>query len=320
VGGGVPGALRRLYAYSRGGRGTGSYGYSDSYGYGYGYGYEYGNAATGREKSRATAEGSAGIGQEVPDGADPSSSKTRIELMPDKHPRSVVAEAYRTFRNSVLLSRAGGLKSIVVTSALPREGKTTTAVNLAVVLGQLGKKVLLVDGDLHHRRVHEVLGISNRIGLVTILTDAKVKSQEAVLRSGVPNVAVLTAGPSSPNPSALLTSEGMKQILRAARDNFDYVVIDSPPVLVVSDAMILGHDADGVVLCVRAGDTPREEVIRARDRLVRSGSNLLGVLLNALPEGVAAGSYGAPYRAEGNLVNDAYGHVGDERPPATDRT
>jgi Mrp family chromosome partitioning ATPase len=115
----------------------------------------------------------------------------------------------------------------------------------------------------------------------------------------------------------------MKQLLGAARDSFDYIVIDSPPILVVSDGMVLGHDADGVVLCVRAGDTPREEVIRARDRLVRSGSNLLGVLLNALPEGVAAGSYGAPYSylrgEDGTWTKDAYGQPAEETPAATDR-
>ena len=277
----VPRALQRLYYYSRKDRGGGAYSYAIGYGYGGALGKK---PPKGADTTESTESG------EIP------AAPKQIELMPHRHPRSVVAEAYRTLRNALLLSRAGGVKTIVVTSALQGEGKTATAVNLAVVLGQLGKKVLLVDGDLHRQRIHEVLRMPNRVGLVTILTDATVRGKDAIQASGVPNVAVLTGGPSSPNPSALVSSEGMARILRAARETFDYVVIDSPPVLVVSDSMLLSHEADGVVLCVRAGDTPREEVIRARDRLVRSGSNLLGVVLNGFGEGGGMeGDGGTPY-------------------------
>ena len=183
-----------------------------------------------------------------------------------------------------VMSRLGGA----------REGKTTTAVNLAVVLGQLGKRVLLIDGDLHKPRLHETMSVSNRVGLVSVLAEG-VEASKAIQRAGVPGVNVLTSGPMSPNPSVLLASEAMAKLLAAARNSADYVVVDSPPVNLVADALILSNLADGVVLCVQGGVTPRETVLRARDALRRAGANVLGVLINAVPEegaGYGYGSYG----------------------------
>ena len=214
----------------------------------------------------------------------------QIELLPQAHPRSTVAEAYRAFRTALLLSRAGGVKCIVVTSSLPGEGKTSTCVNLAVVLAQLGKRVLLVDADLHKPRVHEIFKISNRVGLVSLLVE-NTDPGLVITQTIVKNLFVVPAGPMSPNPSALLSSPVMKAFLENAKQNFDYVVIDAPPVGAVADAILLGHVADGTVLCVRGGHTAREHVNRVRDRLVRSDVRILGVLINNLEEDTSPYGY-----------------------------
>jgi polysaccharide biosynthesis transport protein len=239
--------------------------------------YSYGYAALRRKKKAATKRAAA---------------VTSIELLPSTHPRSSVAESYRAFRTSLLLSRAGGLKSIVITSTGPGEGKTSTAVNLAVVLAQLGKRVLLVDGDLHKPRVHEIFKISNRMGLVSILAE-NIDPGLATVPTSIPKLSVVPAGPLSPNPSALLSSDNMKRFLAHAGENFDFVVIDAAPVAAVADAILIGYLVDGAVLCVRGGVTAREHVIRVRERLTRANVRILGVLINNLEEQPAG--YGDEY-------------------------
>jgi capsular exopolysaccharide synthesis family protein len=224
-----------------------------------------------------------------------SDSKIAIELLPHSQPRSTVAEAYRAFRTALLLSRAGGVKTIAITSSLPAEGKTSTALNLSVVLGQLGKRVALVDGDLHKPRLHEIFRLSNRIGLVSVLAENAVPT-EALQQTSIPNVSVVTSGPNSPNPSALLSSDAMKTFLEFLAMNFDFVVVDTPPVSPVADAFLIGNLVDGVVLTVRGGRTPREYVLRTRDKLMRSRVKILGVLINNLEEEpIAYGKYYSYY-------------------------
>ena len=206
-----------------------------------------------------------------------------IELLPHQHPRSRVAERYRAFRTSLLLSQAGGVKSIVITSSFSREGKTATAANLAVVLGQLGKRVLLVDADLHRPRLHEIFRVSNRTGLVSILAE-NLNPERAVVPTEVPDVFLLPSGPSTPNPSGLLSSEAMGNLLDLARMNYDYVILDGPPVVPVADSIVVGHQTDGVVLCVKGGETPRQDAASACEKLRRSGVRILGVLINNLVE------------------------------------
>lgn len=206
-----------------------------------------------------------------------------IELLPHHSSRSRVAESYRAFRAALLLSRAGGVKSFVITSSFPREGKTATSINLAVVLAQLGKRVLLVDADLHRPRIHEILRVSNRVGLVSILAE-NLPPDRAILKTDVPNLFVVPSGPSSPNPSGLLASDAMSGFLEMASVNFDYLVLDTPPVAPVADALVLGNQTDGVVLCVQGGKTPREQVARVRDRLFLSNVRILGVVINNTQE------------------------------------
>ena len=220
-----------------------------------------------------------------------------IELLPHRKPRSLVAERYRSFRTALLLSRAGGLRTIVMTSSFPKEGKTATAANLAVVLGQLGKRVLIVDADLHRPRLHEVFRVSNRVGLVSVLAES-LSPERAIAKTDLPGVFVLPSGPSSPNPSGLLSSDAMTSFLEQAAMNFDYVVLDAPPVEPVADALLLGHQTDGVVLCVHGGKTPREHVQRVRDKLLRSNVRILGVLINNLSDTAGALDYGVYYGNE----------------------
>lgn len=250
----------------------------------YGYGYGYSDRSPEADAPR-------------PPGGKPKKA-VPIELLPHDLPQSTVAEAYRAFRTSLLLSRADGVKSLVVTSAVPLEGKTSTATNLAIVLGQLGRRVLLVDADLRRPHIHEVLNVSNRVGLVSVLA-AHTDPGEAIQSTRVPNLSVLPAGPLAPDPSGLLHSDAMTRFLASAAGAFDHIVLDSPPVLAVTDAVLLAHLTDGAILCVRAGATSRDKVARARDELLRSQVPILGVLLNSLRDEARTGAGAAKYvRAE----------------------
>ncbi len=203
-----------------------------------------------------------------------------IELLPARKPRLAVSEAYRSLRTALLLSSAEELRIVTITSAEAGDGKTATALNLAVVMAQLGRKVLLLDGDLRRSRLHKVFNISNRSGLVNYLTGGA-GAEEIFFSTDVPKLWVAPAGPHPPNPSELLASDRMRDLLRAARDQFDLVIVDTPPALVVTDAILIGSEADGTVLCFRANKTVREEVRVCRDRLVMSDVKILGAILNA---------------------------------------
>ena len=251
-------------------------------GYGY-YGY-YGYLSKGRKSKKGAPRKDAA-------GDDPGAQE--IELLPHFSKRSTIAEAYRAFRTALLLSQAGGVHTVVMTSSLPSEGKTSTALNLAAVLGQLGRRVLIIDADLHKPRLHEVFRVSNRRGLVTVLAEGD-DPTKVIIQTQVSGVFLLPAGPTTPNPSGLLSSKAMTTLLKIAREKFDHVIIDTPPVSPISDALLLGHQADGIVLCVHAGRTPREVVARVRDDIQRANVRILGVLLNNL-EHEAGGAYGKYY-------------------------
>jgi capsular exopolysaccharide synthesis family protein len=252
----------------------------------YGYGYAEGSRAKKQGKDAGETE------------------TAKIELVPHEHPRSAVAEAYRAVRAALLLSQAGGVRSMVITSYLPGEGKTSTALNLAIVLAQLEKRVLLIDADLHKPRIHEVLRLPNRVGLVSLLVENVVPTS-VIQTSPLPGVFVITAGPMSPNPSGLLSSSAMRRFLEFAAMNFDFVVLDSPPVESVADALILGSQTDGIVLCVESGSTPREDVLRLRNRIRQSNVNILGVCINKLREERLGYYKSRPYAKYSTYGDDA---------------
>ncbi len=243
-------------------------GYTE-HGYGYGYGYGSGHRpAWEDEESPESKKGPVGV-----------PSEPRIELLPHFNPRLDICEAYRSLRTSLLLSSAEKLEVIGVTSAEPGEGKTSTSANLAVVLAQLEKRVLVIDADLRRPRMHQVFGITNRQGLVSHLT-AGVELDQLLVESMVPNLSVIPSGPIPPNPSELLASERMRRFLAEAREKFDYVIIDTPPALPVADAIMLGRMTDGMILCARAGMLQRDTGRTCAERLRQAGLRMLGTVLN----------------------------------------
>jgi capsular exopolysaccharide synthesis family protein len=271
-------------------RASGGYGYSRS-SYGYGRSTRASKATSGTPAGHHAA-------------ATAEQADVRIELLPQVMPRLAVSEAYRTLRTSLLLSTAGQLRSIVVTSALPGEGKTSTAVNLAVVLAQLGKQILLVDSDLRKPRLHEIFGIPNRIGLVNFLTGSA-EAGGVVLPTQVPNLSMTPAGPIPPNASELLSSDRMLEFVALAYQKFEYVVLDTPPALPVTDAVVLGSMSDGIVLCVGAGMVLREDARSCMQRFQVSNSRLLGVALNFFR--VEPGRYGKRYHSYESYVEHTTG-------------
>ena len=204
-----------------------------------------------------------------------------IDLLPHVDSRSPISEAYRALRTSLLLASANSPKVIVITSTFAREGKTTTAVNLATVLAQMGKPVLLVDADLRRPRLQKVFRGRMNLGLVNYLA-ANIPLDDVIQETAVPNLSVILSGPTPPNPSELLSSDRMKHLIHEIRSKFAYVIFDSPPVLAVTDSIVLASNADGVVLCVHGGQTPRELVQRSAERLRQSNIPVLGAILNNL--------------------------------------
>ncbi|HYU27303.1 MAG TPA: polysaccharide biosynthesis tyrosine autokinase [Thermoanaerobaculia bacterium] len=209
------------------------------------------------------------------------SEQSGIDLLPHVDSRSPISEAYRAFRTSLLLASASSPKVIVITSTFAREGKTTTSINLATVLAQMGKPVLLIDADLRRPRLQKVFKGKMNLGLVNYLA-ANIPLEDVIQETNVPNLSAVLSGPNPPNPSELLASDRMKSLIHEVRSKFAYVIFDSPPVLAVTDAVVLAASADGVVLCVHGGQTPRDLVQRSAERLRQSNIPVLGAILNNL--------------------------------------
>ncbi len=212
----------------------------------------------------------------------------RIELVAQHLPKSQMAEAFRALRTALLLSQPDHPPQVIlVTSALPREGKTTAAANLAVTLAQLGDKTVLVDADLRKPGVGRLLNLGSGkfAGLSSYLAGASSLDLVTVPHPTIPNLAAIPTGPLPPNPADLLSSHRLADAIAELRTKYKFVVIDSPPIMAATDAVILSVQADGVLLVVRSGETPKEAFTRSRDLLVSVKSNLLGVVLNAVDAG-----------------------------------
>ncbi len=249
------------------------------YGYSYGYGYGYGTRLPGLgSRLRRAKAGKKDTGQDAEGAEEPH----EIELLPFYSPRLAVCEAYRSLRTALLLSSAGELKIVAATSAEPGEGKTATIANLGVVLAQLNRRVLVIDADLRRPRMHKVFKVTNRVGLVNYLTSrtARVDLDSMILGTEVENLFVCTAGPIPPNPSELLASDRLRELIDAVRSRFDFILLDSPPVLPVADAQILGAHVDGFLICARAGVVHREDVKHCAERLRYAGLKIFGTVLN----------------------------------------
>lgn len=212
-----------------------------------------------------------------------ASSNEAVELITQARPQSQMAESYRALRTSLLLSNLGAPpKVIMVTSALPQEGKSTTSINCAIVLAQKGVRVLLIDADLRRPSIHKTLGMGPRSGLSNVLTGSATL-EDAITRSPVlPNLFILPAGTPPPNPAELLASAHMKEVLAELAGQYDHIVLDTPPTLSVTDAVVLSPRADAVILVIRSGQTTKQALRRSRDVLMRVNAKVCGVLLNAV--------------------------------------
>jgi capsular exopolysaccharide synthesis family protein len=210
-------------------------------------------------------------------------STTQRNLGVLTQPKSQFAEAFRSLRTALLLSSTGRPpKYIVLTSATPSEGKTTASTNLAAILAQRETSVLLIDGDLRRPNVHHRFGMNGKIGLTTILTGATTLEETVQVVPELPNLHVLPSGPIPPFPAEMLSSATMTELLKRCGELYSYVVIDSPPVLSVTDGVILARMADAVVLVIRHGKSSKHVIRRARDLLLRSGASITGIVLNAV--------------------------------------
>ena len=212
-----------------------------------------------------------------------AASKEVVETVTLVRPQSQMAESYRALRTSLLLSNLGAPpKVIMVTSARPQEGKTTTSINTAIVLAQKGVRVLLVDADLRRPSIHKTLGMGPRSGLSNVLTGSATLQQTIVTSPILPNLFIMPAGTPPPNPAELLASSNMRDLLAELRGLYDHIVIDTPPTLSVTDAVVLSPRADATILVIRSGQTTKQALRRARDILMKVNAHVAGVLLNAV--------------------------------------
>src|SRR6266404_1283423 len=224
-------------------------------------------------------------GSKLLKGASTNGHDKRIELVAQHLPKSQMSEAFRALRTSLLLSQADHPPQVIlVTSALPREGKTTAAANLAVTLAQLGDRTLLIDADLRKPGIGRLLslGSAKYAGLSSFLAGVSSLDLVTIQHPAIPNLSAIPTGPLPPNPADLLSSHKLTDAIAELRTKFKFIVIDSPPIMAATDAVILSVKADGVLLVVRSGETPKEAFTRTRDLLLSVKCHLLGVVLNAV--------------------------------------
>ena len=217
---------------------------------------------------------------------------TKDGLITLTDPRSPVAEAYRTLRTNLYFSSLDRpIRTLVVTSAAPEEGKSTTLANLAVTIAQGGRRTILADCDLRRPSLHEIFGVSNAQGLTTMMVEAGALAQPPLVATGVDNLWLLPSGPLPPNPAELLGSNRMDEVIAALKERAEMVLFDAPPVIAVTDAAVLASKVDAVLLVVSVGRTRREPVQRARAQLLRAGIRLIGAVLNNAPLDSTLGGY-----------------------------
>ena len=211
------------------------------------------------------------------------SKKTELKrnLITNQNPKSPISEQYRTIRTNIQFSAVDEeIRTIVVTSSGPGEGKSTTVANLAVVFAQQGKRVLLIDSDLRKPTVHYTFNFTNTFGLTNVLTRQS-QLHDVVKETMEKNLYILTSGPIPPNPAELLSSRAMEQLMKDVEEEFDVVLFDSPPLLAVTDGQILASKCDGTILVVSSGKTETDQAVKAKELLNAANSHILGVVLNS---------------------------------------
>lgn len=217
-----------------------------------------------------------------------------ITLITHAHAKSPVSEAYRTIRTNIQFSQIAGkrLKSIIITSSLPGEGKSTTISNLAVTIAQTGKNVVVVDCDMRNPTQHKILHLENKGLSNCIATGDSIDS--IIQGTTVPNLWLVASGPVPPNPSELLGSEKMMEFLENMNSRFDYVLVDAPPIIPVTDAAVLASKVDGVIMILASGAVAPAAAKEAKTRLEQAGAHIMGLVLNKVDIGHHYG-YGHGY-------------------------
>ena len=196
------------------------------------------------------------------------------------NPKSLTAEAYRTLRTNIKFASVNNVvKHILFTSAGPQEGKSSIVANLAVSMSQVGKSVLIIDADLRNPSQHKIFGLLNITGLSSTLAE-DVSTLCYIMKTPHEGLDILTSGPIPPNPAELLDSSRMKQLLHAISQVYEFVLIDSPPVIAVADASVLAQSVDGVILILAEREVKREYALRAKEQLEKVGAKILGIVLN----------------------------------------
>lgn len=217
-----------------------------------------------------------------------------VTLIANSDAKSPVSEAYRTIRTNIKFSNIAGreLKTIMLTSATPNEGKSTTVSNLAVVMAQAGYSVVVCDCDFRNPAQHKIFGLPNKGLSNCVATGSNV--MDIIQHTNIPNLYVLTSGPVAPNPSELLASQNMVDILDELKQHFDYVLVDTPPVMPVTDAAVVSGKVDGTILIIASGEVSPSIAVEAKKRLEQAGAHMLGVVLNKV-DVASSGHYGYGY-------------------------
>lgn len=229
-------------------------------------------------------------------------------LITFNNPKSPISEAYRVLRTNIQYSSIDKpLKLLTVTSAGPGEGKTTTTINIAITFVQAGNRVLVIDGDLRKPKVHKLFGLENQRGLTNILA-IKDDYTRYIKQSEIEGLDVITCGAIPPNPSELLASNQMKQLMDKIRDDYDLILIDAPPVGNVTDAAIVSTIVDGTILVAASGTVEIESLKRAKELLEKVNANIIGVVLNKLDK-----------NSKGNYYYYNYYYYGESTPSKKSR-
>jgi capsular exopolysaccharide synthesis family protein len=239
---------------------------------------------------------------DVPMGDDAASLAKR-DLYVFHNPTSSAAECCRSIRTNILFSSAErNMKTITVSSPRPREGKTTTTIYVGTIMAQSGQRVLLIDTDLRRPRLHKSLGISKERGLTSLLL-GEASFDDVIKSTEVPNLFVLPSGPMPPNPVELLLTNRFKTVLNELAEKFDRILLDSPPVLAVTDAVVLARSSDGVILVAQAGKTHRQDVALSTRQMRDASAPILGIILNVID--ISDRRYGGYYYQYGGYGEPA---------------
>jgi capsular exopolysaccharide synthesis family protein len=243
----------------------------------------------------------------IPEPSGNGHDETPVEFTALNKPHSTVAEAFRSIRTALTFSDAGrGLKTLLMTSSIPSEGKTLVSINLAMALAKTGKRVLIVDGDMRKPRLTRILNPASRHGLSSLLINAPdVTLETAVMDMGIENLYALPSGPIPPNPAELLGSERLGELIEEMGRHYDHILFDTPPVVHATDAAVLCQRVQGALLVVRAFSTQRDLVVRAKDIIHGARGRLVGTILNSvdMPD---SGHYGyGAYYYYGKYYGDA---------------